>query len=305
MKKTSLSAVEAFLAVADCHSFGKAARELGVAQSTISRRIANLEAHLARPLVMRTTRRVSMTDAGLAYAAELRDVVARLEAADARLQSRSVEPEGVLRVTMPTSFGRVRVLPCISRLAARHPRLRFELDLSDRYVDLQDGRFDVAIRLASPDQSGVKTERICAFDSALCAAPSYLAMHGRPLEPADLGSHSCLAQRAYAPLVHWKVTWRGRKLDLHITPRISVSDSTSLRALTLDGTGLAVLPSYLTANDIESGRLVEALPGLRFPRQHVVAAYLRHRVDQAKVAVLLDEIRAGDDEASDTLLAGN
>ncbi len=292
MKTTSLSEIEAFLAVADCQGFGKAARELGIAQSTMSRRIANLESRLARKLVMRTTRRVSLTDAGLAYAAELRDVLARLETADARLQSRSSEPEGVLRVTMPTSFGRVCVLPCIARLAVRYPRLRFEIDLSDRYVDLLDGRFDVAIRLKSPDQSGVETERICAFELALCAAPSYLAAHGWPREPADVAAHSCLVHRAYAPLVNWPVTWRGRRSSLQITPRVSVTDSSSLLALTVGGAGLAVLPSYLSAQDLETGRLVEVLPGLEFPRYEVFAAYLRHRVDLAKARVLLDEIRS-------------
>jgi DNA-binding transcriptional LysR family regulator len=292
MNTTSLSEVEAFLAVADCHSFGRAARELGIAQSTTSRRVASLEARLGRQLVMRTTRRVSLTDAGLVYAAELRDILVRLQSADARLQSRTVETEGVLRVTMPTSFGRVCVLPCIARLAARYPRLRFEVDLSDRYVDLLDGRFDLAIRLSSPEQSGVLTERLCGFDLALCAAPSYLAAHGSPVDPAGLASHSCLAQRTYAPLVSWKVTWRGRRTSLQIAPRISVTDSSSLRALALDGAGLAVLPSYLCADDLGSGRLVEALPGLRFPRHHVFAAYLRHRSDLTKVTVLLDEIRS-------------
>lgn len=292
MNASPLSEIESFLAVADCGSFGKAARELGVAQSTMSRRIANLEARLGRQLVMRTTRRVSLTDAGLAYATELREVLARLESADARLQSRSVEPEGLLRVTMPTAFGRVCVLPCIARLGERHPRLRFEADLSDRYVDLLEGRFDLAIRLESPAQSGVRSERICGVGLALCAAPSYLAAHGSPTDPADLVSHSCLAQRTYAPLVHWKATWRGRRIDLQIAPRISVSDSTSLLALTLAGAGLAVLPSYLSAPELASGRLVEVLPGLGFPAREVFAACLRHRVDDAKVRVLLDELRS-------------
>lgn len=292
MNTTSLAEVEAFLAVADCHSFGKAARELGVAQSTTSRRVANLEARLGRQLVARTTRRVSLTDAGVAYAAELREILARLESADARLQGRSVAPEGVLRVTMPTSFGRVCVLPCIARLAARHPRLRFEVDLSDRYVDLLDGRWDLAIRMSSSAQSGIRVEQIFSYDLALCAAPSYLAARGSPSEPADLASHDCLAQRAYAPRVNWAVTWRERRMNLQITPRISVTDSTSLRALTLDGAGLAVLPSYLCAADLESGRLVKALPGLGFPGGQVFAAFLRHRADDPRIRALLDEIRS-------------
>src|SRR3954469_7757254 len=133
MKKASFSEAEAFLALSDQRGFGAAARELGVTQSTISRRIAGLEARIGQRLVERTTRRVALTEAGIAYAAELRDILLRLENADARLQSRTAEPEGLLRITMPTALGRASVLPCLSRLAARYPRLRFELDLSDRY----------------------------------------------------------------------------------------------------------------------------------------------------------------------------
>lgn len=293
MKTTSLSDVEAFLAVAELHSFSKAAQELGIAQSTMSRRIANLETRLAQQLVMRTTRRVTLTDAGSSYAAELRDVVARLETADARLQNRSMEPQGVLRVTMPTAFGRVCVLPCIAQLANRYPKLRFEVDLSDRYVDLLDGRFDVAIRLNAPEHSGVQAERLCSFGAILCASPAYLDARGRPQVPGDLDAHSCLAFRTYAPQVNWSVLWKGRQMDLKITPRLSVSDATALRVLTLDGIGLAVLPSYLAVPDLREGRLVEALPGMTFADLAMFVAYPRHSVNLAKVVVLLDVLRAG------------
>ncbi|MGE7963226.1 LysR family transcriptional regulator [Pseudomonas sp. NPDC089918] len=291
MKTISLSEVEAFLAVASCHSFGKAARELGIAQSTVSRRITNLESRLAQQLVLRTTRRVALTDAGLSYASDLRDVVARLESADARLQSGSIDAEGVLRVTMPTSFGRTFVLPRIARLAARYPRLRFEVDLSDRYADLMDGEYDVAIRLASPSQSGVRYEKIHTFSLALCAAPSYLEENGLLNDISDIPAHFCLAQRVYAPVISFPVSWQGRKTNLQINPRISVSDSTSLRTLTLAGSGLAVLPLYLVKQELEEGRLIEALPGLEFAEYDVFAAYLRHRGDSAKVKVFLEELR--------------
>jgi len=292
MKKASLSEVEAFLAVVDRRGFGAAARELGVTQSTISRRIASLETRIGRRLVERTTRRVVLTDTGLAYADELRDVLMRLENAEARVQARPAEPEGLLRITMPTAYGRVCVLPRLAKLAERYPRLRFELDLSDRYVDLLDNGFDVAVRLAASSQSGIDTEKIGAFGLHLCASAGYVAKHGRLVAPQDLATHDCLALRTYAPRVDWRMSWQARNLNIEITPRMTVSDMTALRELTLAGAGIAVLPSYIAESDFAAGRLVDVLPGLVLPSMDVFVAYPHHRSDLSKVAVLLDEFRA-------------
>ena len=287
MNPTSLADVEAFLALAACNSFVMAARELGIAQSTISRRISNLESRLGHQLVLRTTRKVALTDAGLSYAADLREVMVKLASADTRLQNGLLRVEGVLRVTMPTSFGRAFVLPRIAKMTALYPALRFEVDLSDRYVDLLDGEFDVAIRLASPAQSGVNYQKIASFGLVLCASPSYYEQCGTLTEVADLAHHVCLAQRVYAPVISFPITWKNRKTTLEINPRISVNDSTSLRTLALAGAGLAVLPRYLVEDHLQRGTLVEALPGLEFAEYDVFAAFLRHRKAAEKVKVFL------------------
>lgn len=290
MKITSLAEVEAFLAVVDSKSFSAAARELGIAQSTVSRRLTNLESRLGHQLLLRTTRKVALTDIGTSYASELRQVLAGLENADARLQKGLRVAEGVLRVTLPTSFGRAFVLPRIARLSAEYSRLRFEVDLSDRYVDLLDGEYDVAIRMSTPEQSGVRYQKIHTFTLTLCASPAYLREHGQPLDVNDLAAHSCLAQRVYAPLISFPITWQGQSSTLRINPRISVSDSTSLRTLTLAGAGLAVLPNYLIEADLKAGELVEVLPGLGFADYEVFAASLRHREDSEKVKVFLNAL---------------
>lgn len=290
MKKTSFLDAEAFLALADQQGFGAAARELGVTQSTISRRIAGLEARIGRRLVERTTRRVALTEAGESYASELRDVLLRLENADARVQSQTADPEGLLRVTMPTAFGRACVLPGLTRLARRHAGLRFELDLSDRYVDLLDGGFDVAIRLAAPTQSGIDARRLGSFELHLCASPDYLDRRGRLSDPADLALHDCLALRTYAPRISWSMTWQGRALTIDIAPRMIVSDVIAIHRMVLDGTGVSLLPSYLAAPDLAAGRLVEMLPGLGLPKPDVYAAFSRDRGSLRKVAVLLEEL---------------
>ncbi|MDX6007293.1 LysR family transcriptional regulator [Cupriavidus necator] len=290
MNKANFSEAEAFLAVADFGGFGAAGRELGVTQSTISRRIAALEARMGRMLVQRTTRRVSLTEAGQTYANELRDVLLHLQDAEARVQNQAAEPEGLLRVTMPTAFGRICVLPCIARLAERYPRLRFDVDLSDRYADLLDGSYDVAVRLDASHQTGVVTSVVQSFGLLLCASPGYERQHGLPASPTDLSTHTYLALRTYAPRLKWNSHWRGKKVEVDLTPRIIVSDSTSLRNLVIAGAGLAVLPTYLVAEDLAAGFLVDALPGLGLPRRDMYVAYPRHRGDLSKVKVFVDEL---------------
>jgi DNA-binding transcriptional LysR family regulator len=231
MNNMGLFEAETFLAVAECGGFGAAARELGVTQSTISRRISILEGRLGVRLIERTTRHVALTDAGLSYASELRDILLRLRHAEARAQRGTAEPEGLLRITMPTAFGRACVLPCLTRLATRYSRLRFEVDLSDRYADLLEGNYDVAVRLATTSQSGINEQRIASFSLCLCASPSYVALHGLITGPSQIIDHDCLALQTYAPRTSWNVVWQGKGTEISFVPKIVVSDLFALAAL--------------------------------------------------------------------------
>ena len=140
-------------------------------------------------------------------------------------------------------------------------------------------------------QSGIDTEKIGSFGLHLCASPGYLAKRGPVSDPPNLAAHDCLALRTYAPRVDWRMTWQDRAVNIEITPRMTVSDMTALRELTLAGAGVAVLPSYVASADFAAGRLVDVLPGLVLPSIDVFVAYPRHRSDLSKVAVLLDELR--------------
>jgi|KBSMisStandDraft_5_1062788.scaffolds.fasta_scaffold405496_1 DNA-binding transcriptional LysR family regulator len=272
MNRASFSEAEAFLAIVDRDGFGAAARELGVTQSTISRRIAALEFRIGKRLVERTTRRVILTEAGLVFASDLRDVLTRLADAEGRAQSEGSEPEGLLRATMPTAYGRASVLPRLAALAKRYPRLRFELDLSDRYVDILEEGFDLAIRIAEPTQSGLVSERIDRFTLHICASPEYLAKNAPIERPQDLAAHACIVQRTYAPRSKWRFEWSGDLIEIEIAPRLVASDMMAVRLLALEGTGVAILPSFLARDDLASGKLVEVLGDAGLPAINVVAA---------------------------------
>lgn len=291
MNKPSLADIEAFLKVASTRSFGLAGRELGVSQSTISRRVANLEASLGHRLVIRTTRKVDLTGAGTRYSADLQDVMVRLQEAATRLSNRSSDVEGLVRITMPTAFGRAYVLPRVAQLAADHLKLRFELDLSDRYVDLTDNEFDIAVRMTAPDQTGLRHEQIQTFGLTLCASPDYVATHDSPADILDIQNHAWLAQRVYATAKTHQVVWKNQKMTLDIKPRLSVSDSTSLKALCLMGLGLAVLPNYLIENELSKGELVQVMDDLQFEQLPVYAVYAGHKKEWPSIAVVLHALR--------------
>lgn len=291
MNRASFSEAEAFLAVVDRGGFGAAARELGVTQSTVSRRISALEMRLGKRLVERTTRRITLTEAGLAFASNLRDVLTRLADAECRVQSEGSEPEGVLRVTMPTAYGRTMVLPRVAALAQRYPRLRFELDLSDRYADILDEGFDLAIRNAEPTQTGLVSQRIDRYTLHVVAAPEYLAKH-KPIErPQDLVDHSSIVLRTYAPRSRWRFEWSGDLIEIEISPRIIASDMMAARSMTLEGAGVAILPSFLAREDIEAGKLAELLPEAGLPAINVFAAFPHHRANLSKIKVLIAELQ--------------
>ena len=291
MNRANFSEAEAFLAVVDLRGFGAAARELGVTQSTISRRIAALELRIGKRLVERTTRRLALTEAGLAFANDLRDVLARLADAEGRVQSEGAEPEGLLRITMPTAYGRTCVIPKLAAIARRHPRLRFELDLSDRYVDILEEGFDIAIRIAEPTQSGLVTQRIDRFRLHVCAAPDYLARSALIRTPQDLADHACIVQRTYAPRNKWRLEWSGDLIEIEIAPQIIVSDMAAVRSLALEGAGITVLPSYLATDDLAAGRLVEVLPEASMPDISVFASFPHHRASLTKISVVVAELQ--------------
>lgn len=291
MNRASFSEAEAFLAVVDRGGFGAAARELGVTQSTISRRISALEMRLGKRLVERTTRRITLTEAGLAFASDLRDVLTRLADAEGRVQSEGSEPQGVLRVTMPTAYGRTKVLPRVAALARRYPRLRFEIDLSDRYADILDEGFDLAIRNAEPTQTGLVSQRIDRYTLHVCAAPDYLAKH-KPIErPQELVDHSCIVLRTYAPRSNWRFEWSGDLIEIEISPCIIASDMMAVRSMTLEGAGVAILPSFLAREDIASGKLAELLPEAGLPAINVFASFPHHRANLSKIKVLIAEMQ--------------
>lgn len=292
MNGARLSAIEAFLAVADTGGFGEAARELGLSQSTVSRRIAQLEDHLGQRLLARSTRHVSMTETGQVFAGEARTAIAALRRAETRITGNDATLSGLVRITMPTAYGRLVVIPVIARLISEHPQLRFHLNLSDRYVDLQADGYDIAIRLNDDVPSGWKVDRLGSVGGGLFAAPAYLRQMGSPSSLTELARHRLLAVRTYTPRTSWKLTLGGREHAVEIAPAIVASDFNALHDLVVAGAGIAALPDYLSAQSLADGALLAVFPGAMAERWSVFAAYPMHLASDRRARRIVGALTA-------------
>lgn len=284
--------LRAFLSVVAQGSFIRAARALGVPRSAVSKRVAALEARVGVRLLARTTRTVTVTDAGRALAQELS---VALDAIDQALRQAALDadrPRGRVRVTAARVFGDELLTPLIAPFLERHPEVQVELALLDRRVDLVAEGFDVALRAAPLDDSSLLVRRLGPAESCLVASPRYLRAHGTPERIADLRAHRwCVFQNeALGPV---SLSLRGPRgaVSLDVRPVFSTTSQLALRRCVLDGVGLGLMPWYLARDGLSRGTLVEPLPAVRGPLATLQLLTLAGRATSAVRAfvTMLDE----------------
>ena len=257
-----VSSLSVFVEVARLGSFSSAARQLQVSPSYVSRHIAALEDEMGARLFHRTTRRVVLTEAGQAYYEHVAPLLEDLQHAAQRARDAHGSVRGLLRVSTPTSFAHEHVVPWIAELKDLHPDLRIELVLSPRMADLVEERIDVAIRLGRLQPSSLIASKLCEMPRVVVASPGYLAASGHPERPEDLAQHACLAFpfEGFAP--EWSLRdATGREARVALTPHVTVPEGLVLRSLALQGSGLALLPRWLVAQQLREGALVDVFPG--------------------------------------------
>src|ERR1035437_7091282 len=187
-----LTGLEVFAKVAAAGSFSAAGRAMGLSQTMVTKHIAALEGRLGVKLFHRSTRRLSITEAGRSYLEASERILADIDAADAAVAADRVEPRGLLRLNAPVAFGTRQIAPLLSEFAQRHPLVTVELGLNDRLVDLADEGWDLAIRIGSLSDSSLTARRIARCRTVICGAPSYVQAHGKPRTVSDLAKHNCL-----------------------------------------------------------------------------------------------------------------
>ncbi|MER8444852.1 LysR family transcriptional regulator [Mesorhizobium sp. M1066] len=258
-----LESMAVFVRAVDVGSFAAAAVALDLSGPMVGKHVRFLEERLGVRLLNRTTRRQSLTDFGRAYYERCRVVLAEAEAADALAADQFSEPRGKLRVTMPAHFGRHCVAPVLLRLARQYPMLELDLSLTDRFADLAEDGYDLAIRTgALGDKAGLIARRVARQDMVVCAASSYLRIHDEPRRIEDLADHQAIVYRRLGQVVQpWLFAREGQSVQ-EITPtgRLRLDDLDAIADAAVESMGLAWLPWWLVRERIEAGALVALLP---------------------------------------------
>jgi len=279
----------AFAKVVESGSFARAADRLDLSVSAVSRQIGELEAHLGVRLLNRTTRRLSLTESGRTFHERCVQLLADLAEAEEEVGAAAIVPRGTLRITASVSFGVGYLAPAIAEFRRQHPQLRFDVELSDRAIDLVDEGIDLAIRIGDIGSRVLIARRIGVAQMICCAAPSYLAQHPAPRTPADLAAHPCLTYE-YASIGN---AWRfsdagGRVHEVRVSGPVHANSGAMLAALAVAGVGVNLEPDLIVANDVRAGRLVTLLPDYRAPTIDINAMYPSRRHLSAKVRSFID-----------------
>ncbi|HYD82372.1 MAG TPA: LysR family transcriptional regulator [Paucimonas sp.] len=282
--------LQTFVTVVQAKGFGKAALRIGIAKSAVSRRVQELEDRLGARLLNRSTRAFSLTQVGEEFYARAVQVLADLQEAEALASTGSVDPLGTLRVSGPVSFGILHLAPVIGQFLDRHLQLQIDLDLNDRFVDLVDEGFDVAVRIGHLKDSSLIARRIATIRHAVCASPDYLARHGVPKTPADLKRHRGLVYSNVDEAAYWRFhdPDGGRPYTAEAGSVLRINNGDALREAALAGHGIAVLPTFIIHRAVAAGGLRIVLPEYARAEIDLHAVYPSRRNVPAKVRVFVD-----------------
>jgi len=282
-------ALSVFARVVEQGSFARAADRLTMSTSAVSRHVAELEAHLQARLLNRTTRRLSLTETGQAFYERCVQLLADLQEAEETVTAAAVVPRGTLKLTCSISFGVRHLAPAIAEFARRHPQLRFDVELSDRAVDIVDEGIDLAIRIGDIGSRSLIGRKIGVTQLVCCAAPSYLELRAAPKTPADLSEHACLSYEYSRERNVWRFEDRGGNVhEVRITGPVHSNNGQMLCALGVAGMGVHLEPDFIVAPDVRAGRLVALLPDYAPPTIDIYAVYPSRRHLSMKVRAFVD-----------------
>ncbi|KWK15207.1 LysR family transcriptional regulator [Burkholderia stagnalis] len=291
------SSLRAFVEVAEAGGFSRAGRRLDLAASSVVRAVDALEASLGAVLLNRTTRQVTLSDAGAVYYAHAKRLLEALAEADALVSDRGSEPSGPLRVSVPVVYGARCIAPHIAAFLARYPKLDIDLQLTDERVDLVVGRIDVAIRLGAAEPSAdVVARPLGTFQRHVVASQAYLDAHGTPAMPGELVDHACLRFHFGGDQQAWTFADAHGTTKVIVAGRLKSNHSEVLRDAALDGGGIALLPDWLVGADVRSGRLrrlfeqYDVTPDAA--RSVITALYLPNQRGSKRVAAFIDFVES-------------
>jgi DNA-binding transcriptional LysR family regulator len=283
-----LDAMSAFVTVVDQNGFAPAARRLGISASAVTRLIASLEGHLGITLLRRTTRSMTLTDAGARYLERARRILAEVQEAESSAQAERHVPSGRLLVTAPATFGRIHVGPLMAAYLKRHTEVSGELMLSDRIANLVEEGIDLAVRIGDLDDSSLIARRAGATRRVLVGSPAYLARRGVPRHPDELRSHDTITFGGLGDSVAWRFIVGGVEQRVMAASRYTTNSADSAVWYAAEGGGLAMVLAYQAADALEERRLQVVLQEFERPALPIQFVYPASRLLSAKVRAFVD-----------------
>jgi DNA-binding transcriptional LysR family regulator len=277
-----------FARVVEEKSFSAAARRLGLSKSLVSKQVTQLERSVGARLLNRTTRALSLTEAGSVFYEHCSRIVEELEEAKLAVGRLHSEPRGLLRLTVPVAFGRLHIAPALSDFLERYPEMKIDMATTDRFADLAEEGYDVAIRIIDQPAPTLVARRLAPVNRKLVATPQYFERHGVPESPEDLEQHNCLTYTYFNPQDPWRLRGPDGDISVRATGNLRVNDDDALAAAVVQGLGLALLPTFLIGGELQSGRLQAALSQYIPLERYIYAVYLANRHVSAKVRAFID-----------------
>lgn len=280
--------MKVFSAVVEAGSFTGASQVLDMSKAAVSRHVADLEERLGVRLLHRTTRKLSPTTEGEIFHARCRELLDNVDEAEAEITSRSGEASGLLKLSVPVTFGIMHLAPLWPSFLARHPRLALDITLSDRVVDLVEDGFDLAVRIGQLPASSLISRRLATTRMVLCASPGYLRRRGEPAHPRELVQHDVVSYSLFSAGEHWSFSGPEGEVAVKVAPRVRTNSGDTCRAVALRDQGIILQPTFLVGADLEQGTLREIMPDYRSLELGIHAVYPSRRFVSPKVRLLID-----------------
>lgn len=282
------ASMKVFVTVVEAGSFAAAADRLEMSRAMTSKHVLALEDHLGTRLLNRTTRRLSLTESGTAFHERSQQILADVEEAEQVAGNAAAEPRGTLKITIPLAYGLHRLGPVIADYVQRHPKVKVDVSLSDRKVDLIEEGFDLAIRIGTLKESGLIARKLGSEYSVLCASPAYLKQHGTPRTPKDLARHACLGYTLAYSGDEWRLKSADQDANVRFVGPIKADSGDMLRLAAVSGAGIVFQPGFIVDSDLKAGRLVRILKKYRSAELGIYAMYPSRKYLSAKVRTFVD-----------------
>jgi DNA-binding transcriptional LysR family regulator len=283
-----LARIRAFVQVFDAGGFSAAARQHGRSKALLSKYVTDLEDYLGVRLMNRTTRKLSLTEAGEAYYREASQLLQQLDDLDASISEQTTEPRGLLRVSAPRNFGESTLAPAIFAFLKQHPAVSLDLRLEDRYVDLVDEGIDLALRISTLTDSSLIARKIADMRLVIGAAPALIKRYGIPRTPEALRTLPCIVDINLQGQANWRFLENGKVTSVHVSGPVRCNSPLAARSAAVAGLGFVALPSYLAEPALADGTLVSVLADKVPTGQSLQAVYPHRRHLAGKVRALID-----------------